>query len=243
MTSSTLILLPGLMCDDQAWASLYPHLPVGTTPRVIDYGMANSITAMAELVLQQAPTEYFALAGHSMGGRAALEVVRLAPQRVTHLALLDTGHLPRPGGDAGTQEATKRHALLDIARTQGVRAMAQTWVQGMVHPARLQDAALIESVIAMFARKSADVFAAQIEALLARPDASDVLRTLAMPTLLLCGAQDSWSTPAQHADMQKLAPHAVLDVIEDAGHMSLMERPEAVAQSLSRWLGATGVKA
>jgi pimeloyl-ACP methyl ester carboxylesterase len=90
--------------------------------------------------------------------------------------------------------------------------------------------------VAMFARKSADVFAAQIEALLARPDASDVLRTLAVPTLLQCGAQDSWSPPAQHADMQALAPHAVLDVVADAGHMAPMERPAAVAHGLARWL-------
>ncbi|MBX9833894.1 MAG: alpha/beta hydrolase [Burkholderiaceae bacterium] len=238
MPSSTLVLLPGLMCDADVWAPLYPHMPANTVPWVPDYGLANSLVAMAQQVLQQAPAERFALAGHSMGGRVALEVVRLAPQRVTHLALLDTGYLPCPAGDAGVQEAAKRHALLDIARTQGVRAMAQTWVQGMVHPARLKDAELIESIVAMFARKGADVFAAQIEALLARPDASDVLRTLTMPTLLQCGAQDSWSTPAQHAEMQTLATHAAVDVIADAGHMAPMERPQSVATSLVRWLCA-----
>jgi len=237
MTSSTLILLPGLMCDADVWAPLYPHLPARHTPWVPDYGLCNSLTAMAQLVLQQAPADRFALAGHSMGGRVALEVVRLAPQRVTHLALLDTGHLPRASGEAGLQEADKRHALLNIAQTQGVRAMAQTWVQGMVHPRRLRDAALIDAVVDMFARKSADVFACQIEALLARPDASDVLRSLTLPTLLQCGAQDSWSPPAQHEAMQALAPHAVLDVVPDAGHMAPMEQPQAVALGLSRWLG------
>ncbi|BCO27616.1 2-succinyl-6-hydroxy-2,4-cyclohexadiene-1-carboxylate synthase [Rhodoferax lithotrophicus] len=236
MTSSTLILLPGLMCDADVWMPLYPQLPTRHTPWVPDYGLNNSLTAMAQLVLQQAPADRFALAGHSMGGRVALEVVRLAPQRVTRLALLDTGHLPRPGGEAGAQEASKRHALLHIAQTQGVRAMAQTWVQGMVHPDRLMDVVLIEAIVGMFAHKSADVFACQIEALLARPDASDVLRTLTLPTLLLCGAQDSWSPPAQHEAMRALAPHAVLDVVADAGHMTPMEQPEAVAQSLSRWL-------
>ena len=241
MGVSTLVLLPGLMCDAAVWEPLYPHLPAGTTPWVADYGMANSLQAMATAVLQQAPAQRFAVAGHSMGGRVAMEVLRQAPQRVSHVALMDTGHLPRAAGEAGVQEVTKRHALLEVARTQGVRAMAQTWVQGMVHPDRLQDAALIESVVAMFARKSADVFAAQIEALLARPDASDVLRTLAVPTLLQCGAQDSWSPPAQHADMQTLAPHAVLDVIAHAGHMAPMERPADVAVSLARWLANTAV--
>lgn len=239
MGVTTLVLLPGLMCDAAVWEPLFAHLPAGTTPWVADYGMAHSLSAMAQGVLQQAPAERFALAGHSMGGRVAMEVLRLAPQRVTQVALMDTGHLPRAAGEAGSQEAAKRLALLEIARTQGVRAMAQTWVQGMVHPNRLQDAVLIEAVVAMFARKSAEVFAAQIEALLARPDASEVLRTLAVPTLLQCGAQDSWSPPAQHADMQALAPHAVLDVVADAGHMAPMERPAAVAQGLARWLAGT----
>lgn len=236
MTTTTLVLLPGLMCDAAVWAPLDPYLPSGLNVWVADYGMVNSLTAMAQRVLQQAPGERFALAGHSMGGRVALEVVRLAPQRVTHLALLDTGYLPCPAGEAGAQEAAKRHALLAVARQQGVRAMAQTWVQGMVHPDRLRDERLIEDVVAMFARKRADVFACQIEALLARPDASDVLATLTLPTLLLCGAQDSWSPPAQHDAMRRLAPHAVLDVVPDAGHMAPMEQPEAVALSLLRWL-------
>lgn len=241
MTDSPLVLLPGLMCDAAVWAPLLPHLPAGCRPWVADYGLANSITAMARVVLLQAPAEQFALAGHSMGGRVALEVVRLAPHRVTRLALMDTGSQPRAAGEPGAQEAAKRHALLAVARSQGVRAMAQVWVQGMVHPARLQDAALMEAVVAMFSHKSADVFAAQIEALLARPDASEVLRGLRIPTLLQCGAQDAWSPPAQHEAMRVLAPHAVLDVIADAGHMAPMERPEAVAASLSRWLQAEAV--
>lgn len=241
MGVTTLVLLPGLMCDAAVWEPLLPHLPPGIRPWVADYGMAHSLSAMAQGVLQQAPVERFALAGHSMGGRVALEVLRLAPQCVTQVALMDTGHTPRAPGTVGAQEAAKRLALLEIARTQGVRAMAQTWVQGMVHPDRLQDTALIESIVAMFARKSAEVFAAQIEALLARPDASEVLRTLAVPTLLQCGEQDSWSPPAQHADMQALAPHAVLGVVADAGHMAPMERPAAVAQGLARWLAGTPV--
>lgn len=236
MATSTLVLLPGLMCDADVWSSLYPYLPAGVAPWVADYGLANNVTTMAEQVLQHAPTERFALAGHSMGGRVALEVVRLAPQRVSRLALLDTGFLPCPPGSLGEQETTKRHALVTLARTQGVRAMAQTWVQGMVHPARLQDAALMGAIVDMFAKKSAQVFACQIAALLARPDASEVLRTLRLPTLLQCGAQDSWSPPAQHQSMQALAPHAVLDVVPHAGHMAPMERPQAVAQGWQRWL-------
>ncbi|MFZ4289565.1 alpha/beta fold hydrolase [Variovorax sp. HJSM1_2] len=231
----TLVLLPGLMCDAHVWTPLYPWLPQHIKPWVADYGMAQNLQVMAHQVLAQAPPS-FALAGHSMGGRVALEVVRMAPQRVTHLALLDTGYLARPGGDAGEREASKRYELLELARHQGVRAMAQTWVQGMVHPARLQDTALVNAVLDMFDLKTADIFACQIKALLDRPDASDVLRALRIPTLLQCGAQDSWASPAQHAEMHLLVPHAQMDVIAEAGHMAPMEQAQAVAASLLRCL-------
>ena len=242
MPHEPLILVPGLMCDHAVWEPLLPALSPGRHCTVVDHGHASSLVTMAQQLLDAAPAR-FALAGHSMGARVALEVVRLAPQRVSRVALLDTGYLPRAAGAAGEEEAAKRHALLKVAQEQGVRAMAQVWVQGMVHPARLGDVELVERILAMFSRKSADVFAAQITALLARPDASGVLRNLRVPTLLGCGAQDSWSPPAQHEAMLQLLPPAaegVIDVVEEAGHMAPMERPEAVAAGMLRWL-QTGV--
>jgi pimeloyl-ACP methyl ester carboxylesterase len=238
MPHEPLILVPGLMCDHAVWEPLLPALAKGRDCVVVDHGHASSLVVMAQQLLDAAPAR-FGLAGHSMGARVALEVVRLAPQRVSRVALLDTGYLPCAAGAAGEEEANKRHALLRVAQEQGVRAMAQVWVQGMVHPGRLGDVELVERILAMFSRKSADVFAAQIAALLDRPDASDVLRGLRVPTLLCCGAQDSWSPPSQHADMHRLVPPstaAVLDTISDAGHMAPMERPEAMAAALLRWL-------
>ena len=240
MPHEPLILVPGLMCDHAVWEPLLPALSPGRHCTVVDHGHASSLVTMAQQLLDAAPAR-FALAGHSMGARVALEVVRLAPQRVSRVALLDTGYLPRAAGAAGEEEAAKRHALLKVAQEQGVRAMAQVWVQGMVHPARLGDVELVERILAMFSRKSADVFAAQITALLTRPDASDVLRNLQVPTLLGCGAQDSWSPPAQHQAMLQLLPPAaegVIDVVEEAGHMAPMERPEAAAAGMLRWLQA-----
>ena len=233
-----LILVPGLMCDATVWQPLLPALAAHADCRVVDHGMADSLTTMAQQLLDAAPAR-FALAGHSMGGRVAVEVLRLAPQRVTHLALLDTGYKARASGPAGEDEMRKRHALLAIARTQGVRAMATQWVQGMLDPPRLADAALVEAIVAMFARKSADVFAAQIQALLARPDATPVLRAVQVPTLVLCGRADSWSPLGQHEEIAALLPGRVpVQVIDDAGHMSTMEQPAAVAQALVRWLQA-----
>lgn len=229
-----LLLLPGLMCDEAFWQPLRDRAG-GLTCQVVGYGGADSLRAMAVAALAVAPTT-FALAGHSMGGRVALEMTRIAPSRVRQLILMDTGYLPLDGGVTGAAERAGRVALIKLANDSGVRAMCQQWVKGMVHPDRLTDAALINAIVAMFTRKSAGLFACQQNALLTRLDASTVLVGLNVPCLLLCGRQDNWATVAQHAAMQALAPHAHLRVIEAAGHMVLMEQPEATAVAVVEFL-------
>jgi pimeloyl-ACP methyl ester carboxylesterase len=232
-----LLLLPGLMCDSAFWAPWLSALPSELAGQVVDYGDANTITAMAEAALIDAPPQ-FALAGHSMGGRVALEVVRLAPERVQKLILMDTGYLALAPGDKGEAEKAGRMALMAVARGEGVRAMCQQWVKGMVHPARVDDAALVGPIIDMFARKSADCFERQQHALLNRPDATTVLESLTMPTLMLCGRQDAWAGVTQHEAMQALVPQSQLSVIDDAGHMVLMERPLPTTTALNKFLQA-----
>jgi pimeloyl-ACP methyl ester carboxylesterase len=237
MTGIALVLIPGLMCDGAVWEPLLPALRPVAACQVVDHGGASSITRMAKQVLAAAPPR-FAVAGHSMGGRVALEVLRLAPARVLLLALMDTGYKARSGGPAGEEEARKRQDLLAIARSQGVRAMASRWAQGMVAPARLNDTALVEAIVSMFERKTADIFECQIQALLARPDATPVLASASMPTLVLCGREDSWAPLSQHEEIAAQLPGKVLlRVVENAGHMSTMEQPEAVAQAMLDWLG------
>lgn len=235
MVREPLLLVPGLMCNEVVWQPVMPALQALWVCQVVDPGAVDSLPAMAARLLDQAPPR-FALAGHSMGARLALEVLRQAPGRVSRIALLDSGYLPRAAGAAGDEEARKRQALLDVAREQGVEAMARIWVQGMVHPERLQDAALIEAIVSMFACRSADTFACQVRALLQRPDASDVLRAMAVPALVLCGQQDSWAPVAQHEAMHALIPAATLAIVPQAGHMAPMEQPAAVAAALLSWL-------
>ena len=233
--NTPLLLLPGLMCDAAFWAPLLPVLPQDVPAQVVDYGDADTLTAMAETALAMAPAR-FVLAGHSMGGRVAMEVVRLAPGRVARLILMDTGYLPLAAGAAGDTERAGRMALLAIAKTQGVRAMCSEWVKGMVHPGRLNDADLMQAIIDMFDRKTADRFALQLNALLTRPDASPVLASLTMPTLLMCGRQDAWANVAQHEAMLALAVQAKMVVVEEAGHMVLMERPHETSQAITQFL-------
>lgn len=233
----TLLLVPGLMCDATSWGAVPSGLPE-LDCRVVDHGQADSLVQMAEQLLGQAPAR-FALAGHSMGGRVALEVMRLAPERVTHLGLFDTGYLPKPAGAAGEEEVRKRMALLAIAREQGVRAMAAEWVKGMVAPQRLQDSALIESILVMFERKSAGIFERQLRALIQRPDATAVLQAVQVPALVLCGELDAWSPPAQHqamADCMAACPAVV--AVPGGGHMVMQEQPEAVLQAMRQWLSS-----
>jgi pimeloyl-ACP methyl ester carboxylesterase len=239
MTATTLVLVPGLMCDEAVWSDVRVHMGAAAHGAVVpDHGLCQDIESMAVQILQSVPGP-LAVAGHSMGGRVALEMRRLAPERVRRLALLDTGYLARPAGPSGQAEADKRQALLDLALSEGVEVMARTWAQGMVHPSRLTDTALMDGIVAMFSRRTPVHFANQIQALLARPDASQTLQSIGGPVYLLCGAQDSWSPVAQHQAMSDLLPQSVLSVIETAGHMAPMERPESVAQVLTEWVNST----
>jgi pimeloyl-ACP methyl ester carboxylesterase len=230
------ILLPGLLCDEQVWRHQRQSF-AGWHGVVPSFGTLSSITAMAEHVLAQAPSRSFSLAGHSMGGRVALEVMRLAPHRVERLALADTGADPLAPGAPGSQEREQRMALLQLAQQRGMREMGRRWASGMVHPMRL-GTQLFEDILDMIERSTPEVFEAQIQALLSRPDARPVLAGVRCPTLLLCGRQDAWSPLERHQRMHALLPGSRLVVIEDSGHMTPMEQPEAVSGALRAWLAA-----
>jgi len=232
---TTLMLLPGLNCDAAVWAPQVAALKDQAHCVIPAWGLRDTLTAMAEQVLAEAPTERFSVAGHSMGGRVALEVFRLAPQRVERLALLSTGTHPLAAGEVGEKERAGRMALLQIARTKGMRAMGQQWARGMVHADRL-GTSVFEDVLDMLARGSAEQYAAQINALLTRPDAAPLLPTIACPTLVLTGREDAWSGPAQHEAMAAAIPGSTLAIIEHCGHMCTMEQPQAVNEALAAWL-------
>lgn len=235
MTKPTLLLLPGLLCDETVWAAQRASLAAIADCRVPVYGALDTIEAMADQVLATAPAGGFALAGHSMGGRVALEVVRRAPERVLRLALLDTGFQALPAGEAGEKERAGRYQLLALARSQGMRAMGAQWARGMVHPERAGDA-VFEDILRMIAGNTLAMFESQIRALLSRPDATALLPLIGCPALLLCGRDDAWSPLARHEEMHAAIPGSRLEIIERSGHMTTMERPRAVSLALQAWL-------
>ncbi len=233
-----LFLLPGLTCDAAVWRHPSAAMADVANPIVPSWGLLNSLSDMARFALDQSQQERIWVAGHSMGARVALEMWRLAPERIAGLALLATGAHPRPDGEAGNKEESSRMALLGIAQRQGMRTMGSQWARGMVHASR-RNGPVFNEILDMQERSSAAQFEAQIQALLNRPDARPLLSSIACPVWLLCGEDDAWSPPAQHQAMADLIPHARLTLIPECGHMSPMEAPAAVSQWLLDWWHAT----
>jgi pimeloyl-ACP methyl ester carboxylesterase len=190
---------------------------------------------MAVTVLRTVP-ERFSVAGHSMGGRVALQMYRLAPHRVVRIALLNTGSTPLAPGAAGEEETRKRGELVTLAKSQGMRAMLRQWLPPMIDSRRINDTALVNAIMEMMSRKTPEIFAAQIQALLNRPDAGSVLEQIRCPALLITGREDGWSGPAQHTAMAAKITGSKLVIVPDCGHMSTLERPAEVSAALRAWL-------
>ena len=232
-TDRTVVLIPGLTCDERFWAAQRtPLAGFGEVviPRLHD---ARSIGSMAEATLAAAdgPLD---VVGHSMGGRVAFEIVRRAPERVRSLAVLDTGAHP-----AAADEPEQRQGRIEIAEDAGMHALAADWVPAMLHPARRGDRELIRSISAMVASFTVRQYLGQVRALLGRPDARPLLPTITCPALVACGRADEWSPLSQHEEIAAEIPGATLVVIEDAGHMVAMERPDTTTRLLVEWLEST----
>lgn len=231
--ATPLLLLPGLICDARIWAAQIEALRGDRDVISIDdgYGDADSIEAMAQHVLAIAPPR-FALAGHSMGGRVVLEILRRAPERIERLALISTGvHLPRSAA-----EAEGRFSLLARGVEEGMDALIDAWLPPMVWEPNQQIPGLMDELHQMCADMGLDTFERQIRALLARPEVESLLPTIRCPVLVATGAHDSWATVAQHEAIAAAIPGSRLMIIPDAGHMAPAEQPAAMTQALESWL-------
>jgi pimeloyl-ACP methyl ester carboxylesterase len=229
---TTLLLLPGLLCDASVWRDQARALGGTTHVRIADFSRHDSLCAMADAALAMAKGR-LAVAGHSMGARVAMEMWRRAPERIERLALLDTGtHPPQPG------EREKRMDLVRLAREQGMAALAERWLPPMVRAGAETDETLMGPLREMVMRADPALFARQVTALLGRPDAAPLLPTIAVPTIVGVGRDDRWSPPAQHEAMARAIPGAACVVFERSGHMSTVENPAAVTAALADWLAA-----
>ena len=225
-----LILLPGLLCDEALWIHQAAALADMAHITVPDLTGHDYMPAMARSVLEAAP-DTFALAGLSMGGYLAQEIVRQAPDRVSRLALLDTS------ARADTPEQTRRRRLLiRLARRGEFKGVTERLLPLLIHQDRLAEADLKRTIMDMATRIGRDAFLRQQAAIMTRPDGRHDLALIHCPTLILCGRQDALTPLDRHQEMAAKIPHSALTVVEECGHLAPLERPDAVTDALRTWL-------
>lgn len=225
-----LIMVPGVNLDGRLFEAQRPALEFTHNIMIADNQSTDSIGGMAAILLRRAP-ERFALAGLSMGGYVALEVMRQAPQRVTRLALLDT--TARPDSEEAKDRRSRMIALAEGGYFEKTHAML--W-ENLVHPEHQKDRQLEGKVLRMMHDTGAGAFIRQQHAIMKRKDSQPYLSDIAVPTLVLVGREDA-TTPVELAEEMAVAiPKAQLAIIEKCGHLSPLEQPDAVTDALVAWL-------
>ncbi|HEX2613442.1 MAG TPA: alpha/beta fold hydrolase [Fibrobacteria bacterium] len=231
-----LVLLPGLLNDARLWAAQAAALSdiADVAPASVgDLTAHDTMGGLAASVLERAPAR-FALAGLSMGGYVALEILRRAPERVTALALVDTQARP------DTPQATEgRRALMARSETD-FEGVIETLRGRLMLPGHAVDPAIGGLFVAMARDTGAAAFRRQQAAIMGRMDSRPFLPRIACPTLVLCGRQDTTTPLELHEEMAAAIPGARLVVAEDCGHLSAIESPGAVSAALRAWLEAAG---
>ena len=227
-----LVLIPGLICDAELWRHQTTHLADIATTSVADTTTGGGMADLAAAILVAAP-ERFALAGFSTGGYISLEIMRQAPERVDRLALLDTSARP----DTAEQLAQRRQYVKQT-EAGSYKGVTPRLARTLVHPAQRDNAALIDTITGMAERLGPAVFLSQMAAVMARPDSRGGLAAIDCPTLVVCGREDMLTPPAVAAEMADGIPGGQLVLVEQSGHMTPLEQPQAVTALLRLWLTA-----
>jgi pimeloyl-ACP methyl ester carboxylesterase len=225
-----LLLLPGLLTDARLYQFQIEDLSDMAQSTVADLTVADSIAELAANVLAHAPPK-FALAGLSMGGYVALEIMRQAPERVQGLALLDTS------ARADTPEATaNRRKLMELAESN-FQVVLDNLMPKLVHPSRMTYNSIVDTIYSMGNRIGKDVFMRQQRAIMGRIDSRHYLgKIIKCPTMVLCGRQDVITPLDLHQEMAAAIPGASLIVIEECAHLSAMGQPKMVSEAMRVWL-------
>ena len=222
-----LLLLPGLLCDAALWSAQCDAIPSAV---VADLTQDDNVDAMAERALALMPHR-FALAALSMGGYVALAIMRRAPERVTHLCLMDT----QARADTPEQSRSRR-IIMGMATSHRFRGVTPRLLPMLLHPDHLADPELCQAVTDMAERVGKDAFLRQQEAIITRPDSRPDLAAITVPTLVAVGSHDALTPPAFSAEMAVLIPGATLQMIDQAGHLPPLEQPTIVTALLRDWL-------
>jgi len=232
MDRANVFILPGLLEDADAFEAVIEGLKDVATCVVADLTRANTMAGLAKEALKQAPWEKFLLAGHSMGGYVALEVMRQAPQRVTALALLNTNARP------DTPESTENRRRLMALADRDFESVSTTLLPRLMTKEHLEDPLLTGTIGQMALAVGKDSFKRQEEAIIGRIDSRPHLKDIRCPTLVIAAAEDQLMPVAVLQEMADAIPGARLEVVEDSGHMTTLEHPERIVELLRDWATA-----
>jgi len=230
MSGLPIVFIPGLMCTGRIYQHQAETLGQRHPVLLANHWSHDSMAGIARSILDVAP-ETFALAGTSMGGDAALEIMRQAPERVTKLILMSTSAKP----DTPERSADRRKQV-EGARKHGLRAGTKALYPKLVHPARHEDAPLLTTFYEMAEELGVEAFANQIEAIIGRADSLPMLGKIKVPTLVLGGRDDKLITPDNSEEIANGIPGAKLELVEHCGHMGMIERPQTYTKLLSAFL-------
>lgn len=225
-----LVLIPGMMCDARLYHAQINELSRDMAVMVAPATQGERIEEIASNILTAAPAK-FALAGLSMGGIIAMEMLRRAPERVTRIALMDTNPL------AETPQSAAAYEPMIVGAKSG---RLEEVMRDFLRPSFLAPGPGRVAVLALCAEMTRDlgegVFLRQIRALQKRRDQQGTLRKCKVPTLVLCGEYDGLTPVKRHKFMAELIPYAKLEIIADAGHLPTLEQPEATTAALRTWM-------
>jgi len=230
MPSTPLVLLPGLLNTRRVYEHQVEALQDIADITIPELWQDDTIGAMADAVLAAAPPR-FALGGFSMGGYVAFEIFRRAPARIERIALIDTQAAPD-----SAETRTRRQAFIEQTRLGRFHGVHPTLLPQIIHPSRLQDAAVTQPILDMAKEIGGDGFVRQQQAILSRTDSRPLLVEIEVPAVVIVGRQDM-ATPLPRAqEMAADIANAQLVILEECGHVSPLERPAEVSAALRRWL-------
>lgn len=229
-TTVPLLLLPGTACDERLFAPLLAELDHDAVS-VVPLAGASSALEMARHILQTAP-DRFALLGFSLGGIVALEMAAQAPERIERLALVDTTARPDPEANAAVRRSAAEKAAAD-----GMDGYVLDGWTSLVAPANRENQRLKDAILAMARDAGAGRLAEQSEMAIARADSRPRLAAIAVPTLVLAGADEQVCSLEAHEELAQGITGAQYFTIPDAGHFAPLENPAVLARHVRDWLG------
>ncbi len=228
--SRNLVFIPGLLCSNDLWLDQIAEFEEDFDIILFDHMEYDNLPDMVRGFLKDAP-DRFMVAGLSMGGYIAFEIMKQASNRVEKLIILDSN----ARADRGPQ-IEMREVLIDRAGKEDIRTIAQELTEYLIHADRLKDQELCDRILDMATEVGAEAFQRQQQALISRPDSRTSLPEIICPTLIICGEQDALTPPKVHQEMADLIPNSQLYIIADCGHLSTMERPEEVNHLMREFL-------